>query len=85
MPVAEVPHGSRANGWSEQVTNADLLALPPAIDIPTAAQVLGVGRSSAYELIRRNEWPTPVLRLGRVIRIPRAPLLALLGVHEQTS
>lgn len=64
------------------MTNADLLALPPALDIPTAAEVLGVGRSSAYELVRRGEWPTPVLRLGRVIRVPKAPLLALLGISE---
>lgn len=67
------------------MNNADLLALPPALDIPTAAEVLGVGRSSAYELVRRGEWPTPVLRLGRVIRVPKAPLLALLGVRETSD
>ena len=52
--------------------------LPVVIDVPTAAMVLGIGRTSAYELIRTGQFPTPVLRLGRLIRIPSAPLLALL-------
>ena len=52
--------------------------LPAVIDVPTAAVILGIGRTSAYELVRTGQWPTPVLRLGRLIRIPSAPLLALL-------
>jgi predicted DNA-binding transcriptional regulator AlpA len=54
-------------------------AMPAAIDIATAAQVLGIGRSAAYELVRCGQWPTPVLRLGKLIRIPTRPLLELLG------
>lgn len=54
--------------------------LPVVLDVPTAAMVLGIGRTSAYELVRTGQWPTPVLRLGRLIRIPGAPLLALLQV-----
>lgn len=63
------------------MTREQLLGLPPVVDLPTAADVLGVGRSSAYELVRNGQWPTPVLRLGRLIRVPSAPLLELLGVH----
>jgi excisionase family DNA binding protein len=89
-PVARATTESRRNGRKRDargasVTPEDLLALPPALDIATAAEILGVGRSSAYELIRRGDWPTPVLRLGRLIRVPKAPLLDLLGVHEQAS
>lgn len=62
------------------MTRDELLQLPPVLDLPTAAAVLGVGRSSAYELVRTGQWPTPVLRLGRLIRVPSAPLLELLGV-----
>jgi len=58
----------------------DLRELPPAMDVPTAARVLGLSRSVAYELIRTQRWPTPVLRLGRHIRVPREPLLLLVGV-----
>ena len=57
------------------------MSLPAVIDVPTAAEVLGVGKTAAYELIRCGEWPTPVFRLGKLIRIPTAPLLALLGVE----
>jgi predicted DNA-binding transcriptional regulator AlpA len=53
--------------------------MPATIDISTAAQVLGIGRSAAYELVRCGQWPTPVLRLGKLIRIPTRPLLELLG------
>jgi predicted DNA-binding transcriptional regulator AlpA len=56
--------------------------LPPVVDVPTAATVLGIGRTAAYELIRTDQWPTPVLRLGKLIRIPSAPLLDLVGVSR---
>ncbi len=56
--------------------------LPPVVDVQTAATVLGIGRTAAYELIRTDKWPTPVLRLGKLIRIPSAPLLDLVGVRR---
>jgi excisionase family DNA binding protein len=60
-----------------------LTALPAVLDVPTAAKALGLSRTAAYELIRAGEWPTPVFRLGRLIRIPTAPLLELLGIDAQ--
>lgn len=54
--------------------------LPPVLDLPTAARLLGVGRTVAYQLVREDQWPTPVIRVGRLIRVPTAPLLALLGI-----
>jgi predicted DNA-binding transcriptional regulator AlpA len=60
----------------------DLRALPPVLDVPTAGRLLGLGRSAAYDLILAGAWPTPVLRLGRRLRIPTAPLLALLGLPQ---
>ncbi|WP_369068748.1 DNA-binding protein [Kineococcus terrestris] len=56
--------------------------LPPVVDVPTAAAVLGIGRTAAYELIRTDSWPTPVVRLGKLIRVPTAPLLDLVGVRR---
>ena len=61
------------------------MSLPAVIDVPTAADVLGVGKTAAYELIRCGEWPTPFFRLGKLIRIPTAPLLALLGVEADLA
>lgn len=62
------------------MTTDQVLALPAVVDLPTAARALGVGRTAAYELVRTGEWPTPVLRLGRLIKVPSAPLLELLGL-----
>jgi hypothetical protein len=56
----------------------ELAGLPALLDVPDAARVLGIGRSLAYELVRRGEWPTEVLRIGKLIKIPSAPLLRLL-------
>jgi predicted DNA-binding transcriptional regulator AlpA len=56
----------------------DLDQLPALIDVPTAAAVLGIGRSLAYDLVRADRWPTPVVRVGKLIRIPTAALRRLL-------
>lgn len=55
------------------------------LTVPEAAEMLGVSTWSAYERIKAEEFPVPVLRLGRTIRIPRAPLLALLGLDAGAS
>jgi len=60
----------------------ELDELPPVLDVPTAAKVLGIGRSLAYELVRRGEWPTTVLHVGKLIKIPTEPLVRLLGAGE---
>jgi predicted DNA-binding transcriptional regulator AlpA len=38
------------------------------LDVPEAAQLLGIGRTLAYDLVRTNQWPTPVIRKGRLIK-----------------
>lgn len=63
----------------DQPGGIDLTQLPPTVDIVTAARILGVGRTVAYELVHQGTWPTPVIHVGRKIRVPTAPLLALLG------
>lgn len=45
--------------------------------VTEAAHVLGISRSTAYELVRRGTLPS--LRLGRRIVIPTHALDALLG------
>lgn len=62
-----------------------LAALPAVLDVCTAAKVLGLSRTAAYELIKAGEWPTPVFRLGRLIRIPTAPILDLLRIDTQQT
>ena len=47
--------------------------------IEEAAAALGIGRTLAYDLARRGEFPVQVLRLGRLYKVPRSALNALLG------
>jgi predicted DNA-binding transcriptional regulator AlpA len=65
------------------LTGDEARQLPTVVDLPTAGRMLGIGRSAAYELVRTGQWPTPVLRLGRLIRVPTAPLLELLGERHR--
>lgn len=60
------------------MTRDELAALPPVLDVPTAAHILGIGRSLAYDLVRHGTWPTPVVRVGKLIKIPTQPLVKLL-------
>ena len=48
--------------------------------IEEVAQMLGVGRSTAYDAARRGE--LPVVRLGRRLLVPRARLNEFLGINK---
>ncbi|MBI9000048.1 helix-turn-helix domain-containing protein [Corynebacterium sp. CCM 9185] len=52
----------------------------PTITVEEAAAVLGISKSSAYAAIKRNEFPTPVIKIGGRYVVPTAPLRQLLGV-----
>jgi hypothetical protein len=41
-----------------------------------------MSRSAAYKLIRRDAFPVPYFRIGARYRIPTAPLLTTLHLHE---
>jgi excisionase family DNA binding protein len=62
------------------LTRAELLELPATVDLVTAAQALGIGRTTAYQLARAGDLPLPVLRLGARYRVPTAALLQVLGI-----
>lgn len=56
-------------------------APPPAtIHVEEAAALLGISRSAAYEAIKHGSFPVAVLTINGRIHVPRAPLLALLGL-----
>ncbi len=57
-------------------------ALGLTTDVATAASILGFGRTLAFDLLRTNEFPVPVLRVGRKLRVPVPGLLALLGATQ---
>ena len=55
---------------------------PPERETVNVAEVairLGINRRTAYELASQNALPVPVIRVGRRLLVPRAPLDRLLG------
>lgn len=57
--------------------------MPEFLTVEEAAGVLRIGRTMAYELARSyrdNGEGLPVVRIGRLLRVPRAALEALTGV-----
>ncbi len=67
-------------------TDVRTVPRPATVSVAEAAQLLGVGRSLAYELARwRGELApgVPVVRVGeRRYRVPVRPLAAALGLTE---
>jgi hypothetical protein len=53
------------------------------VDLMTAADALGVGRTKAYELARHDEFPCRVIRIGDTYRVPTPGLLELLGITAE--
>lgn len=47
--------------------------------VDEAATLLGIGRSLGYELARRGNFPVPVVKLGRRLVVPKAPLDKMLA------
>jgi hypothetical protein len=62
------------------MSEAELLALPSAVDLTTAGRAFGIGRTKAFELARDGEFPVKVLRVGQKFRVPKAAILEALGV-----
>lgn len=58
----------------------ELLDLPVSFGVPVAARALDLGRSKAYDLIARGEFPCPVKRYGREYRVIRPDLFRALGL-----
>lgn len=56
---------------------------PLTITVEAAAQLLRIGRGTAYEAIRRGE--LPALRCGRRILVPVPALMALLAGETQAA
>lgn len=49
------------------------------LNIEDVAILLGINRSTAYELARRNEFPVPIIRLGKRMVVSRRAVEELLG------
>lgn len=52
------------------------------MSLSDAAHVLGIHRSTAFELYKRSEFPVPVLRIGRGLRVAKIQLERFLLTGE---
>jgi excisionase family DNA binding protein len=54
----------------------------PTLTADEAFEHLGIDRTTGYRAIRDGTFPLPIVRVGRLIRIPTAALRRLLQVDE---
>jgi excisionase family DNA binding protein len=57
----------------------------PVISAEEAFEHLGVDRTTGYRAIKDGKFPLPVIRVGRLIRVPTAPLMRLLNGDHGTG
>ena len=60
---------------------AEVMALPAVVDIVVAGRAFGLGRTTAYALARKGEFPCRVVRVGSAYRVPTAELRRELGLE----
>ena len=68
------------NRRNDGPTLSGLADLPPGLGLEAAARLLGIGRSNAYALARAEQFPVPLIRIGKLYRVPTSAVLRLLGV-----
>jgi hypothetical protein len=64
------------------MTIAELLALPVSVPIVTAGRAFGLSRDGVYDLRKRDAFPCRTIKVGRATVVPRAELLRVLGISE---
>lgn len=58
----------------------------PTLDLwPDACRLIGCGRSAGYEAVKTGTWPTPIIRVGKRIRVPTAAILRVLAADPQET
>lgn len=60
----------------------EVLQLPVSFDLETAGRAIGIGRTKAYEMARKGQFPCKVLKLGNQYRVTRTELFQLLGLDN---
>ena len=70
---------------TQPMTEAELLALPPAVDLATAGRAFGIGRTKAFELARAGQFPVKVLPVGQKYRVPKTAILEALNVKPSAA
>ncbi|MGX1514069.1 DNA-binding protein [Streptomyces collinus] len=67
----------------DRLTVADVLALPPTVDLVTGGRAFGLGRTTSYRLARSGQFPCKVVKAGGGYRVVTADLRRVLELGEQ--
>lgn len=60
MTLSSTPLRRYSGPW----TREKITALGMTCGVETAAQIIGIGRTVAYRMVREGQWPTPIRKLG---------------------
>lgn len=71
--TADVSDGA-SRAWTEPAVRS----LGMTTDVETAGEILGIGRTKAYELAKSGDFPVKILRVGRRYLVSIPALLKLL-------
>jgi hypothetical protein len=67
----------------DQLTMAELLALPPTFKLEVAGRAWGYGRTKSHEMQRANEFPCKVERQRGSYVVTKAALFDSLGIPAE--
>ena len=54
----------------------------PTFDLPVAGRAYGMGKNASYEAHKRGDFPVPVLKIGKRLKVRSADVLADLGIRH---
>ena len=77
-PDDVLKHGRQTQTETVTMLHPQRPELPALLRVEQACQLLGISRSAGYRAATAGD--LPILRLGRRIYVPTAPLLAMLGL-----
>jgi hypothetical protein len=74
---------ARAQPDRRKWTAAQVRALGVRCSVPQAGEILGgLSATQSYLLAQRGDFPVPILKVGRRLIVPTAPILQLLGLSD---
>ena len=76
-------HQAKTTGGKLLNTYRNYSDLPLMLSVPEVAQVLGISRAGAYELVRSTGFPH--IRIGSRIVIPRDKFIALIDAQTEVG
>ena len=73
--------------WSPRARQLGRFAIldQAVVSAEEAFKLLRIDRSTGYKSIRDGTFPLPIVRIGRIIRIPTAALVKLLDPNHESD